>query len=68
MCQVAERIPLVVHNAPQVSCPKIQPYLLVYYEVWEKNYGDGPPRSFADYMVTVDGGNVPAGVEAIEML
>ncbi len=34
----------------------------------EKNCGDAPPRSFADYTVTVDTGNVPAGVDAIEML
>ncbi len=34
----------------------------------EKNCGDAPPRSFADYTVTVDKANVPAGVELIEMI
>ena len=33
MCQAAQRIPFI-HNAPQVFCPKIQPYLVVSYEVW----------------------------------
>jgi CRISPR-associated protein Csd2 len=32
----------------------------------EKNCGDAPPRSFADYTVTV--GDAPVGVEKIEML
>lgn len=32
----------------------------------EKNCGDAPPRSFADYTVTV--GDAPAGVQKIEML
>ncbi len=34
----------------------------------KKNCGDAPPRSFADYTVTVDTGNVPAGVKVSEML
>jgi CRISPR-associated protein Csd2 len=32
----------------------------------EKNCGDNPPRSFADYTVSV--GAAPDGVELIEML
>ena len=34
----------------------------------EKNYGDVPPRAFADYTVTVDKENKPDGVELIEKL
>jgi CRISPR-associated protein Csd2 len=32
----------------------------------EKNCGDNPPRSFADYTVSI--GTPPSGVELIEML
>jgi len=34
----------------------------------EKNCGDDPPRSFADYTVTVDKGSAPSGVSVDEKL
>jgi CRISPR-associated protein Csd2 len=54
------------HNSELGNAPAQKLFNLVKVE---KNCGENPPRSFADYTVSpIDPADVPAGVERIEML
>jgi CRISPR-associated protein Csd2 len=59
----AQKLVVFKHDSELGNAPAHKLFELVKVE---KNSGDAPPRSFADYDVTI--GTAPAGVELIEML